>query len=102
MTPEAPRRSERTRQPPIRYGFMVTEGGEAEIVDSDDPTTFAEAMGSSDSEKWLKAMNEEMKSMHDNQVWELVDPTPGTMPIGCKWIYKIKHDMDGNPQTYKA
>ena len=47
MTPEAPRRSERTRQPPIRYGFMVTEGGEAEIVDSDDPATFAEAMGSS-------------------------------------------------------
>ena len=75
MIPEVTRRSERPRQAPVRYGFMVTEGDDAEIVDSEDPATFAEAMGSSDSETWLRTMKEEMKSMHD---------------------------MDGVPQTYQA
>ena len=46
-----------------------------------------------DSEKWLQAMNSEMKSMYDNQVWNLVDPPEGAKVIGCKWVHKIKHDM---------
>ena len=81
---------------------MVTEGNDGIIVYSDDPLTYREAMGSSYSEKWLKAMKEEMQSMYDNQVCDLVDPTPGVKTIGCKWIYKIKHDMNDIPQTYKA
>ena len=43
-----------------------------------------------------------MQSMSDNQVWDLIDPIPGVRIIGCKWIFKVKMDMDGNPQTYKA
>ena len=43
-----------------------------------------------------------MQSMSDNEVWQLVEPTQGVKTIGCKWVYKIKTDMDGNPQTYKA
>ena len=31
-----------------------------------------------------------------------MDPTPGVKNIGCKWIFTIKHDMDGVPQIYKA
>jgi hypothetical protein len=30
-----------------------------------------------DSEKWLGAMESEIESMHDNQVWNLVDPIDG-------------------------
>ena len=40
--------------------------------------------------------------MSDNQVWNLVEPTPGVKAISCKWIFKVKIDMDGKPQTYKA
>ena len=35
-------------------------------------------------------MNEEMKSMHDNDVWDLVQLPVGLKPIGCKWIFKTK------------
>ena len=72
------------------------------VVDHDDPATFQQVLDSTDSDKWQEAMKEEMKSMYDNQVWSLVDQTPGIKPIGCKWVYKLKTDMDGNPQTYKA
>jgi hypothetical protein len=29
-------------------------------------------------------MESKIESMHDNQVWNLVDPIDGVRPIGCK------------------
>ena len=80
----APRRSERTRQEPVRYGLYISEGDDVMIMDSDDPVTFQEAMGQTDFEKWLRAMEEEMQSMSENKVWKLVEPTQGVKTIGCK------------------
>jgi hypothetical protein len=54
-----------------------------------------------DSKKWLESMEFELKSMHDNQVWNLVDQIDGVRPVDCKWILK-KIDVDGNVHIYKA
>ncbi len=32
----------------------------------------------------------------------MVDPPEGIKPIGCKWVFKKKTDMEGNVQTYKG
>jgi hypothetical protein len=40
--------------------------------------------------------------MHDNQVWNLVDPIDGVRPISCKWVLKKKMDKDKNVHIYKA
>ncbi|GKA56618.1 retrotransposon protein, putative, ty1-copia subclass [Tanacetum coccineum] len=37
-----------------------------------------------ESNKWLNAMNVEMQSMRDNEVWELVDLPPNDKTIGHK------------------
>ena len=37
----------------------------------DDPTSFEEAMRSDYSSKWLEVMEDEMKSMSANKVWDL-------------------------------
>ena len=55
-----------------------------------------------DFERWLEVMKSKMDSMYDNQVWSLVDPPEGVKPIGCKWVFKRKIDMEGNVITYKA
>ena len=55
-----------------------------------------------ESERWLKAMKSKMDSVYDNQIWTLVDPHEGVKPIGCKWVFKRKIDMEGNMITYKA
>ncbi|CAH9080299.1 unnamed protein product [Cuscuta europaea] len=47
-------------------------------------------------------MKSEMRSMIDNQVWDLVDLPDGCRTIGCKWIYKKKLDKDDNVDVYKA
>ncbi|KAK8597307.1 hypothetical protein V6N12_065778 [Hibiscus sabdariffa] len=96
------RRSTRERHEPDRYGFLVTSHGDVILVDQDEPKTYQEAVSSTDSEKWLEAMRSEMDSMSSNQVWTLVEPPEGIKPIGCKWVFKKKTDMDGNVQTYKG
>ena len=67
-----------------------------------DPTSFEEAMRSAHSSKWLKAMEDEMKSMKTNGVWNLEIIPKGPKTIGCKWVYKTKHDSKGNIEKFKA
>ena len=43
-----------------------------------------------------------MDSMYENQIWTLVDPPKGIKPIGCKWVFKKKTNMEGKVVTYKA
>ena len=76
-----PRRSERLRN---LHDCNVL------FLENNEPTTYAEAMESPDSELWLEAMRSELKSMDDNQVWNLVDLLDGVRAIECKWIFKKK------------
>ena len=47
-------------------------------------------------------MRLEIDLMRSNQVWILVDPPEGIVPIGCKWIFKKKIGTDGNVEIFKA
>ena len=68
----------------------------------DDPINFRQTLKSSKSQEWIDAMNEEIKSMKDNDVWVLVPLPEGVKPIGCKWIFKTKKDSKGDVEIYKA
>ncbi|KAH9769644.1 hypothetical protein KPL71_012096 [Citrus sinensis] len=56
-----------------------------------------------DSKKWIAAMDEEMRSLIKNHIWDLI-PTPAKKKVvGCKWIYKIKEGIPGvEPLRFKA
>jgi hypothetical protein len=56
------------------------------IVDQDEPTTYKAAISSPESKKWLEAMQAEIQSMYDNQVWDLVDLPPESRAVGSKWF----------------
>jgi hypothetical protein len=64
--------------------------------------TYTEAMMGLGSKKWSGAMESKIGSMHDNQVWKLVDPIDGVRHISCKWVFKKKMDKDGNVHIYNA
>jgi hypothetical protein len=59
-------------------------------------------MRSAHSSKWLEAMEDEMRSMSTNRVWDLEEISKGAKIIGCKWVYKTKCDSKGNIERFKA
>lgn len=51
---------------------------------------------------WQAAMTSEFKALYDNNTWDLVSLPAGKKPIGCRWVYKIKHRADGTVERFKA
>ncbi|UYV63174.1 K02A2.6-like, partial [Cordylochernes scorpioides] len=52
-----------------------------------EPKTYKEAMDSPNAQFWKEAMNEEMNSSTENDVYECTPLPPGQKPIDCKWEY---------------
>ncbi|RVW61151.1 Retrovirus-related Pol polyprotein from transposon TNT 1-94 [Vitis vinifera] len=97
------RRSTRERRSTISDDYVVyLQEHEFDMGLEDDPISVSQVKQSSNSEKWIEAMKDEMKSMKDNGVWDLVELPKGVKPIGCKWIFKTKRDSKGNIVRYKA
>ena len=102
--PQIPlRRSGRERRSAISNDYVVyTIENECDLSMDDDPISFKMAMESDNSEEWFDASKEEMKSMDDNHVWDLVELPDGFKTIGCKWVYKTKRDSKGKPERRKS
>jgi hypothetical protein len=47
-------------------------------------------------------MDEEMAALDANVTWELVALLEDKKAIGCKWVYKVKHNADASVSRYKA
>jgi hypothetical protein len=56
-----------------------------------DPTSFEEAIRSDNSSKWLEAIEDEIKLINTNKVWDLEPIPKGVKTVGCKWVYKKKN-----------
>jgi len=47
-------------------------------------------------------MNDELNALHVNNTWIITDLPQGKKPIGCKRVYKIKYQANGDIERYKA
>ena len=70
----------------------------SELLEAE-PSNFEEA---SLMQVWRDAMVEEYASIMKNDVWEVVPRPKGKSMIGSRWIYKIKHVVDGSVEKFKA
>ncbi|KAG8482827.1 hypothetical protein CXB51_024187 [Gossypium anomalum] len=52
----------------VSYALNVAE----DIDANQEPSNYSEAVSCEDSEKWIFAIQEEMKSLHKNRIWDLV------------------------------
>lgn len=52
-------------------------------------------------EEWLKAMQEETQSLHENLTYKLVD-LPKVKRTLKKWVYKLKTEDNNSRPRYKA
>ncbi|GJT38142.1 putative ribonuclease H-like domain-containing protein [Tanacetum coccineum] len=65
------------------------------LMVENEPTSYREAVTSSEGHQWKKAIKSEINSILQNHTWELVDLPPGCKPLGYKWIFKKKMKADG-------
>ena len=54
------------------------------------------------AKEWIMAIQEEYESLMKNGTWELVELPPGKNLVTCKWVFKAKHDANGNIVRFKA
>ena len=95
------RRSNRERRSTIPDDYMVyLQEHEFDIGLEDDPISFSQAKQSVNSLKWMNAILDELKSMSDNDICDLVKLSKGVKLVGCKWIFKTKRDSKGNIKRY--
>lgn len=64
-----------------------------------EPSFYHQAKG---HPEWEQAMANELKSLEDNQTWDVVKLPKGKKPISCRWVYKVKYRADGTLERHKA
>lgn len=47
-------------------------------------------------------MDDEMRSLHENNTWNLTELPPGRRTVKTKWIFKTKRDNNGKIVRHKA
>jgi hypothetical protein len=86
----------RENKRPQRYSGYVAQM--THIIDAE-PSMYEETAR---LQVWKDAMVEEYQSIMKNDVWEVVQRPKGKSIVTSKWIYKIKHAVDGSIDKYKA
>jgi hypothetical protein len=61
------------------------------VIQEVEPTCFEQAI---ENPKWDNAMDEEMAMLDANATWKLVVLPKDKKTIGCKWVYKVKHNVE--------
>ena len=98
----------RDRKQVVRYGLEEQINVDEEVIASalcaaeiDEPKTMNQAKKRPDAERWMKAAQDEMDSLLEHDTWSLTKPTLGRKIIASKWVFKIKHDENGDAERYK-
>ena len=96
-------RSTRQKNPVVRFRYNEYVAHHCaymtRVVEVHEPESYAEAAKDA---SWRAAMEEEMHALSENETWDLVDTLKGVKPIECKWVYKVKYNIDGSVNRYKA
>jgi hypothetical protein len=71
-------------------------------ITDDDPRTVREELDSKDGNLWKRAMEKEMETLDKNEAWDLMEFLTGRNPIGNKWVFKKKLNVEGKLEKYKA
>lgn len=75
---------------------------QANMVEFEEPTSYKEALASSDASKWRVAINDELSALAKNNTWTLTTLPPHKRTISAKWVFKIKCDAKGGIDRCKA
>ncbi|RVW52517.1 Retrovirus-related Pol polyprotein from transposon TNT 1-94 [Vitis vinifera] len=85
----------------VYYG-KLSQNFQAFITSLEDdriPSNIQEAL---QQPEWKTAVQEEIQALEKNGTWEISELPEGKRPVGCKWIFTVKHNPDGSINRFKA
>ena len=85
-----------TAEAQAEQAYQASESG------ATDPVSYRDAMRRPDAAQWRRAMEEEMGAHDRNGTWLLVERPQGETILANMWVCKVKMDVDGRPERYKA
>jgi len=67
-----------------------------------DPTIYKEVMSRGDARHWKRACAEELEEFVRQNLFSTMPRPIGQKVTGCKWVFKMKLDAEGQIEHYKA
>ena len=67
-----------------------------------EPQSYSEAISSPYCAEWLKAIQSELRSLHQNKAFEITVLPAGSRTVGTRWHFKVKINKDGTLSRLKA
>lgn len=64
--------------------------------------TFGEVISRKEIVNWIIAMEDELKLVQHNEIWDIVNLLEWLKLNDYKWVYKTKKDFKGDIDGYKA
>lgn len=93
---ESLRRSTRTRRAPSKWW----EGPSLLMAEvPDENLSFSLATKRENKDKWVEAVNSEMRSLDKNKTWVLVPRENAANVLTSKWVFRLKELLDQNGQV---
>ena len=78
-------------EPGQSFGYLYQE-----------PRNMKEARASQEWPQWWASMVDEVNSLKQNGTWDLVRLPPGSVPIPCRFDFKVKRGRDGEVNRFKS
>lgn len=64
--------------------------------------TYYDIKNRDDKIQWEKSIKDELNSLYENKMWDIVPGPKDKKIVDCKWVFAIKKGSDGNLNKYKA
>jgi len=98
---DAPPRPPALEPQPLE-GIEGSQWAKISVLTVEEPKSYGQAKVSRQWSDWKKAMDEELKSLKENDVWDVILKPAGRKIVASRWVYKAKGNAQGEVERYKA
>jgi len=91
-----------TPEPHPLEGIEGSQWANSSVQTVEEPKSYRHAKVSPQWSDWKKAMDGELKSLEENDVWDVIPKPTGRKIVASRWVYKAKGNAQGEVERYKA
>jgi len=93
----------RSPSPELRLeGIQASQWANLSVLLVEEPKSYQQAKASPQWSDWKKAMDDELQSLKENNVWDVIPKPKGRNIVASTWVYKAKGNAQGEVEQDKA